>query len=284
MIVVKETLPRPQAMEAFNLRADIAPWQVGLIEHLAWKLSVTPDSIVKAALTLYFSVMQDNIEKSFMDRSLMLDDGNDDLIPILDSKFMKKGEKQMSDELETQPVPVEQVEVPTIGLHMDASPDDVRLIRELGKRWGMLYFKDIVRQAVSDALAHYDCPSPEELDDLRSRLAEYEAEELGEGEEDEETGDEEPEAEPKDKTPAPPEIPSEVVRYIGTALRDGYKSHVRGLLAPDGHRDGRIVSRTVTVGKSGRAGLAATREFLARPGGREALLAFLAEEGHKIEY
>lgn len=46
----------------------------------------------------------------------------------------------------------------TIILVAKATVEDMAQIRELGRRYGTPYFIDIVRQAVRDALAHFDCP------------------------------------------------------------------------------------------------------------------------------
>ena len=49
----------------------------------------------------------------------------------------------------------------TITLVARATNEDLVQIRELGRRYGTPYFIEVLRHAVSDALAHFDCPTHE---------------------------------------------------------------------------------------------------------------------------
>jgi hypothetical protein len=58
---------------------------------------------------------------------------------------------------------IEEVETnsETITLVARATDEDLAQIRELGRRYGTPYFIEVLRHAVRDAIAHFDCPAHE---------------------------------------------------------------------------------------------------------------------------
>ncbi len=84
----------------------------------------------------------------------------------------------------------------------------------------------------------------------------------------------------EEKPPAPPKVSTPILKFVLSQTKKGRegRDYIRSLLAPDGHRDGRIARRRSFSSRDDRAKASELREFLTKPGAREELLRELSGE------